>query len=270
MKELILSILNKLFLFDLYHSFFNKNKLTVVMFHRVSDSKDYKNEWSINVENFSAFLDFIDKYYIVIKDPKQKLPKNSKPPLIITFDDGWYDNYEFVTPILQKKRFPWILFLATGSITEYCNYNRQDIASKYKISDDSDLFNGLQLSTKELDEMTDKGCILGSHSHNHLPMSALEKSDLINEICQSKFKLKNWNDENNIPFSYPYGLRTKETDILLLENFCNLYTSVPLLNKDFRNLKVFGRIHISEKELLTNNKFDILKAKRYLFLRGAA
>jgi len=58
-----------------------------------------------NVISFKNVINHIDR--------KKLLPKN---PIIITFDDGHYDNYSNAFPVLKSLEVPATIFLSTGYI----------------------------------------------------------------------------------------------------------------------------------------------------------
>jgi peptidoglycan/xylan/chitin deacetylase (PgdA/CDA1 family) len=76
---------------------------------------------SASVKNFNDQMAYLAERYNVISldefvDSCKKikpLPKNS---VIITFDDGYKDNYDFAYPALKKYRLPATIFLTTGAI----------------------------------------------------------------------------------------------------------------------------------------------------------
>ena len=40
-----------------------------------------------------------------------------KPRLVITFDDGYADNYHFAFPLLQKYRLPALIYMISGGLS---------------------------------------------------------------------------------------------------------------------------------------------------------
>jgi len=86
-----------------------KNTLTVLSLHRISHDRDYF--WNpITPETFKKLLQYVVKHYSVISFADiSQLKKNhslSKPCLILSFDDGYYDFYEHALPLLIKYNLP--------------------------------------------------------------------------------------------------------------------------------------------------------------------
>jgi peptidoglycan/xylan/chitin deacetylase (PgdA/CDA1 family) len=112
-------------LFDVMHRLW-PNKLTVLGYHRIAnlnepDFDTFKPNVSATPAAFAAQLDYIsDRFNAVsIGDVvawlrgEQALPAN---PVLITFDDGYRDNLDHALPILQERRIPAVIFLATNYI----------------------------------------------------------------------------------------------------------------------------------------------------------
>lgn len=100
-------------------------RLTIITYHRVTDKEVMELKSSlpflfVNKVTFNSHITFLKKHYHIISfkdlenldDPK-KVAANS---LIITFDDGYEDNYLNAFPILQKHSVLSTLFLATDKI----------------------------------------------------------------------------------------------------------------------------------------------------------
>lgn len=81
-----------------------KNAITVLCLHRISDERDYFFN-PIKVQTFHLLLDYLTKYYTIIAFSEIE-KSTSKPKLILSFDDGYYDFIENGLPVLKKKGIP--------------------------------------------------------------------------------------------------------------------------------------------------------------------
>jgi peptidoglycan/xylan/chitin deacetylase (PgdA/CDA1 family) len=97
------------------------------MYHRVIPRKEAAKgiQAGMYVEptTFRCHLQFLRKYLrIVAISEISSLSKgsfenlNAKPCCVLTFDDGWYDFYEYAFPILQDYQIPATVFLPTDFI----------------------------------------------------------------------------------------------------------------------------------------------------------
>jgi len=100
--------------------------LTVVNYHRIGDPSrrdfdSFKPNVSATPEDFSRQMDYLAKWFHVVsaRDVVQWLDgQRELPPyaVLITFDDGYLDNYTSAFPLLRKHNFPALVFLTTGHI----------------------------------------------------------------------------------------------------------------------------------------------------------
>ena len=100
--------------------------LTVVNYHRIDDPyrKDFdsfKPNVSATPQEFARQMEYLSKWFHVVSltDLVEWLRGNKDLPryaALITFDDGYLDNYTSAFPILRKNNFPALIFLTTGHI----------------------------------------------------------------------------------------------------------------------------------------------------------
>jgi peptidoglycan/xylan/chitin deacetylase (PgdA/CDA1 family) len=100
-------------------------RLTIVTYHRFTDKRLDEIEFSlpflfVNEDTFIKQVRFFKKYYKVISfndlegyRREGRLPWKS---LIITFDDGYEDNFLRAYPILKQHDVPSIIFVATSMV----------------------------------------------------------------------------------------------------------------------------------------------------------
>jgi peptidoglycan/xylan/chitin deacetylase (PgdA/CDA1 family) len=100
--------------------------LTVVNYHRIENPDrnafdSFKPNVSATPDDFDRQMDYLAKWFHVVsvRDIVQWLDgKKDLPPYaaLITFDDGYLDNYTHAFPILRAHNFPALIFLTTGHI----------------------------------------------------------------------------------------------------------------------------------------------------------
>lgn len=91
-----------------------KNYLTVLSLHRISEIYDYFFD-PIRPKIFLKVLEYCCKHYSVISF-KDILIETSKPKLILSFDDGYYDIIEIALPLLRKMGLPCNLNLVNSCL----------------------------------------------------------------------------------------------------------------------------------------------------------
>ena len=152
-------------LFDFYGNLrrkITKSQIIILIYHRVGPKT---NDWSINPLDEKIFeyqLNYLiqNNFEIVSLDNLSEMIINDSIPektAVITFDDGYKDNYEFAFPILKKYNAPATIFLATGPIEQkklfwwdevnyalfYTDISSIDLDSvgNYKLNSDDDKIN---------------------------------------------------------------------------------------------------------------------------------
>lgn len=108
----------------------NADRIPVITFHRlvpekVKNTKYKDNVWVGSIDTFESMMKYIyendyktlssDELYDWI-NKKIELPKKS---VMITFDDGFYEDYYLVYPILKKYKLKATTFVVGSRIKEY-------------------------------------------------------------------------------------------------------------------------------------------------------
>jgi peptidoglycan/xylan/chitin deacetylase (PgdA/CDA1 family) len=101
-----------------------KYGITVLLYHRVLETDD--ESWAFtqdgmntSVRSFRSQMQFLRKHYKVTSLTNlctwlrngQQIPNRT---VVITFDDGWRDNFQCAYPILKEFRLPATIFVSTG------------------------------------------------------------------------------------------------------------------------------------------------------------
>ncbi len=117
----VLNILKTPALLDAYWS---TSRLTVLAYHRVADTSAadfqyYPPNVSATPEMFAWQMAYIREHFTVVDlaavNDFLHRGKNLPPrPLLITFDDGYLDNYTHAFPVLKQYGFPAVIFLLTS------------------------------------------------------------------------------------------------------------------------------------------------------------
>ena len=103
-------------------------RVPILMYHYLStppaDADIYRRDLSVSPELFAAHLDRLlaegytaASLYTVIDALQRGTPLPDKP-VVITFDDGYRDNYENAFPLLRAREMPATIFVVTDFIDE--------------------------------------------------------------------------------------------------------------------------------------------------------
>lgn len=121
----------------------------------------------------------------------KKLPPKS---IILTFDDGYKDNWEQAAPLLKKYGFSATVFMVAGEIGKENNWDNIPPRRGAPL-----------MSLEELKGWVAQGCEVGSHGVSHANMTLIDPDALRNEIRKSKEILETSLEVPITFFCYPYG-----------------------------------------------------------------
>jgi len=109
---------------NLLNAYWGKDRLTVLAYHRITDATDpafpyYRPNVSADTATFARQMEYIKAKFNVVSLAQvgafitkgEKLPPR---PALITFDDGYLDNYQNAYPVLKGLGLPAVIFLMTS------------------------------------------------------------------------------------------------------------------------------------------------------------
>ena len=121
--------------------------------------------------------------------------------MIVTFDDGYEDNYTQALPLLEERGMKGEVYVVTNFIGK----------KGY-------------LTWDELRDMQQRGIEIGCHTADHLPLVGLSRAEQEDQVRLSKLLLE-WNGIKTVfSFSYPNGSCNEEIAALLRDS--NYLTAV--------------------------------------------
>lgn len=120
----LLIVLLLLALAYLFHQ--ARGGVPVLNYHQINDTEH--NSLTVNTKQFEAQMKYLAESGYTPITPAEMLDawegKGTLPekPVIITFDDGYLDNYNHAYPILQKYGLKATIFLISDYVSTYPNY----------------------------------------------------------------------------------------------------------------------------------------------------
>lgn len=177
--------------------------IPVLAYHRVNDFR--RNALTVSTELFRQQMGYLKKKgceSIGLGDlVNLHLGRTCRMPargVVITFDDGFQDNYLFAFPILKQFRFKATFFLTVDLI------GTDLILEKDKI-EKPDLSEDRMLSWDQVKDMREEGMDFGSHTCSHANLLTISKRQAEREIAESYSKFQQKTGYPPRFFCYPYG-----------------------------------------------------------------
>lgn len=116
-------------------------------------------------------------------------------PIVITFDDGYLDNYQFAYPIMQKYGFTGTIFVVSKAIG---NTNFFDVEKKLQPENRI-------MDWNEIRELDAAGFTIGAHTVDHPHLAEVTPEVARYQIEESKRALEHGLKKPVEVFCYPYG-----------------------------------------------------------------
>ncbi len=121
---LVASVANRIGFLEAYSSVRSrlvKSQAAILIYHRVCPKVDNWSLGSLSPANFEMQMKyFAQNYELLSLDNLVQFIKSGEPfpknAIVVTFDDGYKDNYLYAYPILRKYKIPATIFLTTGYI----------------------------------------------------------------------------------------------------------------------------------------------------------
>lgn len=127
---------------SLYHRIRNRNTLTVLAFHRVLDTSDPRwaacdPDYTISSSLFRECLELAARHYSVVslaevlraQERAATLPPRA---LLITFDDGWQDSFQYALPVLRDMEMPAVLFAVGDAIGRRAAFFQEQLVAAWR------------------------------------------------------------------------------------------------------------------------------------------
>ncbi|MCD7971384.1 MAG: polysaccharide deacetylase family protein [Candidatus Azobacteroides sp.] len=189
--------------FYIYNYYKLKRGLCILMYHHIGNKYDEKSGGFFVLSNmFEKQLDLLVRegfYPISLSEVedcfinKKKIPSRS---VLLTFDDGYANNYEFAYPLAKKKNIPIAIFVNTGEISQKPE----------------------MLTWEQIKEMQKSGVVdISSHGMFHKRLRRLSDEEALYELTESKSMIEKETGKVVQSFCYPFGAFDKRVRKLVFE-----------------------------------------------------
>jgi len=186
---------------------------SILLYHNIS--KTFSPYGSIVFPNvFKKHIKFIKSKGIKFLRPDEFFDSDSG--ILLTFDDGFVDLYEFAFPVLQEEGIPAIVFVVSGFSGKK---NEWDVTLGKSFT---------HLSWNKIKEMHKYGIAIGSHSHLH-PDYSRSPVDLIKRDMRTSFEVISDKIGEEVRYlSYPFGrIRSDEWQLAGEAGYEKAFISTP-------------------------------------------
>lgn len=173
-----------------------KESIRILMYHQVlPHSIAYKNDLIVTVENLDEQLIYIKNNFKTVFFKDLESSKSVKNKIILTFDDGYYNNLQYLMPLLEKHQLKATIFIPTEFIENNMNGDEK-----------------VYMTFDEIKYLNPNLVEIALHSHSHKNFSQMTLSEAEADLLKNIEIL----EQNQINFTkvlaYPYGKFPKDKE----------------------------------------------------------
>lgn len=196
----------------------------IIMYHSLLKDTSLLNDYTISPSLFEDDLKYLNKSgykTITVSNLIEYVYHDTPLPekcIILTFDDGYYNNYYYAFPLLKKYECKAVIS-PIGSMTEFYT-NSKEISVNYG-----------HISVDNIKEMVESGYVeIQNHSydmHKLTPRKGVDKkkgetfenykSTIQNDIVTAQNYLKDKTGVSPQCFVYPFGAKSDDTEKIVKE-----------------------------------------------------
>ncbi|MBD2715825.1 polysaccharide deacetylase family protein [Microvirga sp. STR05] len=184
--------------------------LPVLMYHKIpTEPLQTRHRIFVTKDRFEEHLRFFRQQqftpitfldYLAFANGERPLADLPARPLILTFDDGYLDNYTNLLPLMQQYGYRGVLYLLGDPAIRY-NYWDVDTDPTEPRSDIMD--------EAQKRAFVAAGWEIGAHTMRHARLPELPLPEAAREIRESKTALEQALATRIVSFAYPYGALTE-------------------------------------------------------------
>lgn len=183
---------------DLVLSLLGRSRAVVLYYHRVGG----RNVLTKPIDEFRDELTYIKKRYECVSLAELCRRAESGRPFrrrmaVVTFDDGYRDNFTNSVPVLNEAGIPATFFVSTGFIGTDREFPHD--------AGGSNLVPHSKLTWDDLRAMEAAGHEIGSHTVNHTNLGRSDAVTMESEVRDSLTALNHELERRPRPFSFPWG-----------------------------------------------------------------
>ncbi len=178
------------------------NEARILAFHQTS-TKYYPGINNLKPGYFFEIIDLIES--LGFSFWKKGGDDVSPTTAVITFDDGYADNYDVLLRLCERGITP-IVFIPTDFI---------DMSNTWEYS--HRLFPARHLNQKQILVLSEAGVLFGSHGKSHSSLVHISGDRLFGELHDSKKKLEDIAEQTIEFLSYPFGRFNRKTNLEAIE-----------------------------------------------------
>lgn len=200
----------------------NRGKVKVLMYHSISIPGQYFTN-AVSPESFSRQISYLRRNFAMLRITQNGdfigYDRN-RVNILLTFDDGFIDNYNIAAKVLVKNDVYGIFFLIADCLSNGSPPWFINTSSNYKLCESHNTLNAQQ--AKELILM---GHAVGSHSLSHLNFADLTLESGIHDALASKKQIESLLGFEITSFSFPWGKFIDGQPVILSRYFRRVFTT---------------------------------------------